>query len=78
MALTAIGDDAQARAARFIGSPSVRINGHDLEEDSDDEYSLRCRLYRSDDGLSGVPPGERVVKRLEEAMSRRGATGDTQ
>ena len=48
-------DDAVAR--RFLGSPSIRINGRDLETEENDstQYSMRCRVYRHGPGLSGVP-----------------------
>jgi hypothetical protein len=42
---------------RFIGSPSVRVNGEDIEQQHVDRvYSLACRVYRHDGGFSGVPP----------------------
>ncbi len=46
--------DTPEKAAefRFLGSPSVRINGEDIEQRSTDSGSLCCRTY---DG-EGVPP----------------------
>lgn len=46
---------------RFLGSPSIRINGKDIEgRDEASEYGLKCRIY-SDAGL-GVP-SERVLRK---------------
>ncbi len=48
----------QAEEERFLGSPSVRINGLDVEPGAGDrtDFGLKCRLYRSSDGQSGLPP----------------------
>jgi len=60
-------DDAVAK--RFLGSPSIRINGRDLEltEDGDTQYSMRCRVYRTGDKQSGVPAKALLAKRIQEA-----------
>lgn len=54
-------DDAVAR--RFLGSPSIRINGKDIEIEENEltQYSMRCRLYRQSDSQAGVPPKELLV-----------------
>ncbi|MBA3300786.1 MAG: thioredoxin family protein [Thermoleophilaceae bacterium] len=48
----------QAEEERFLGSPTVRVNGADIDPTAAErtDYGLNCRLYRSDDGASGVPP----------------------
>lgn len=50
----------QAERERFLGSPSVRIDGRDVDPAAGerDDFGLKCRLYRSDEGASGVPPDE--------------------
>ncbi len=50
-------DPAVAAAVRFPGSPTIRINGIDIEPGFSDpgDYTPRCRLYRSSAGLRGVP-----------------------
>jgi hypothetical protein len=57
-------DDAERR--RFLGSPTIRVDGEDIEPDarSRTDYAMSCRLYRG----SGVPPRE-----LIEAAVRRAA-----
>ena len=50
--------DAEAAAAlRFIGSPTVRVDGHDIEPGADtrDGFVLACRVYKTDSGYSGQP-----------------------
>ena len=46
-------DDAQR--LRFLGSPTVRVNGVDIDPTAGDRthYALSCRVYP---GVSGLPP----------------------
>ena len=43
---------------RFLGSPTVRVNGHDIEPGADDRdgFTLACRVYRTESGQGSVPP----------------------
>ena len=54
-----------AEANRFIGSPSVRINGRDVEPEARDrtDFGLGCRMYRR----GGVPPKTLLEAGLREA-----------
>ena len=58
--LRRITDDEAAQRERFLGSPTVRVNGHDVEPDAErrTDYGMKCRLYRTPDGLSGQPQEE--------------------
>ena len=55
----------EATRKRFIGSPSVRVHGKDIEPEARErtEYTLSCRIYS--DG--GVPPRELLKAALKEA-----------
>jgi hypothetical protein len=55
--LRRITDDEAAQRERFLGSPTVRVNGRDIEPDAErrTDYGLKCRLYRTPAGLSGQP-----------------------
>jgi len=48
-------DDAER--LRFLGSPTVRVDGRDIEPGADErtDYALACRVYRTADGASGTP-----------------------
>lgn len=62
--------DAQAAvAARFLGSPTVRVNGRDVEPGADErsDVAFSCRVYRSEGGLSGQPSAEWIRHALAEA-----------
>jgi hypothetical protein len=55
--LRRITDDDAAQRERFLGSPSVRVDGHDVEPGAErrTDFGMKCRLSRTADGLSGLP-----------------------
>ncbi len=59
----------EAERLRFLGSPSVRVDGRDVEPGADErfDFGMTCRLYRSAAGQSGVPPREWIEEALREA-----------
>lgn len=58
----------EAEAQRFVGSPSVRVNGKDIEAEvwGRTDFGLSCRIYRG----GGVPPEELIADALREAAER--------
>jgi hypothetical protein len=58
--LRRITDDEAAQREHFLGSPTVRVNGRDVEPDADlrTDFGLKCRLYPAPTGLSGQPEDE--------------------
>ena len=65
--LRRIADDAAAQRERFLGSPTVRVDGRDIEPGADDrdDYGMKCRLYATSKGLAGVPEDEWLLRALE-------------
>jgi len=61
-----IDDAEQAQRERFLGSPTVRVNGRDVDPGAGrrEDYGLSCRLYAGTDGLRGTPPDEWVLTAL--------------
>jgi hypothetical protein len=51
-------DPATAERVRFPGSPTIRVDGRDIQPDLEDpgDYTPRCRLYRTERGLERIPP----------------------
>ncbi|MHB8659534.1 MAG: DF family (seleno)protein [Solirubrobacteraceae bacterium] len=51
-----------AERLRFLGSPSVRVNGHDVEPGADlrETFVFACRVYRTPTNFSGQPAREWV------------------
>ena len=52
-----------AERERFLGSPTVRVDGRDIDPGARgrDDFGLKCRLYRTDQGLVGIPPDAWVL-----------------
>jgi hypothetical protein len=61
-----IADDLQAEHYSFQGSPSIKLNGIDLWEETRSEYHMGCRVYKTPTGLAGLPTVEMILKRLNE------------
>ena len=56
-----------AEQERFLGSPTLRINGRDVDSTAAQriDYGLKCRLYATDDGLHGTPPDAWILDALD-------------
>jgi hypothetical protein len=67
-----IPDQAAADQARFLGSPTVRVAGRDVEPgvELSGEYTLECRLYRHAHRLAGYPQQRWVRDALVAAVGR--------
>jgi hypothetical protein len=59
---------------RFLGSPTVRVDGVDVEPGADErnDYGLKCRLYRTEGGVHGEPPIDWVIA----ALGRRASSAE--
>ena len=46
----------------FLGSPTIRVDGHDVEPGADERegFQLACRVYRTETGFAGQPSAEWV------------------
>ncbi len=66
-----IPDERAARAAGFLGSPSVRINGRDVEPAArwSAEFGMMCRIYPDGGTRIGLPSREFIRRALREAAN---------
>ena len=60
----------QAEHVRFLGSPSVRVDGIDVDPTAVDrvDYGMKCRLYRDEGGLRGTPPDQWILEAVNQAQ----------
>ena len=65
--LVGVPDAEAAARLRFLGSPTVRVDGQDVEPDADRrrEFALCCRVYRTPHGLQGQPDPDWIRGALE-------------
>jgi hypothetical protein len=61
-----IATEEEAQQHRFLGSPSPRVNGRDVEPAAEgrDGYGLLCRIYATPGGLVGVPADQWITDAL--------------
>ena len=67
--LVRVDDPDAAAELRFLGSPTVRVDGRDVEPRAEErrEFVLSCRVYRSEHGFSGQPDEAWIRDALREA-----------
>jgi hypothetical protein len=67
MKLRKVESEEDATRLRFLGSPTVRVDGRDIEARADGrtDYGLKCRLYRTRAGIAGAPADGLIVGALE-------------
>ena len=53
----------QARQLRFVGSPTIRVDGQDIDPPSDPRYALTCRIYRLEDNRISPLPSKDMIRR---------------
>lgn len=63
---TRVHSETQAHELRFLGSPTVRIDGADVDPGAQGrtEFGLQCRLYSFRGQLHGYPPRELIRRAL--------------
>ena len=56
-----VESEEQARKLRFVGSPTICVDGQDIDPPSDSRYALTCRAYRlADDRISPLPSKDMI------------------
>ena len=68
----AIVTDEQAEQARFLGSPTVRVDGVDVDASAvgRTDYGLKCRLYVTSQGRQHSPPEAWIRAALRRSRER--------
>lgn len=68
--LLRIDTDEQAQQERFVGSPTIRIDGADVDDPGEQPFSLTCRIYHRRDGrVSPTPDPADVREALIRALT---------
>jgi hypothetical protein len=67
--LVEVPDDEAAVAFRFLGSPTIRVDGRDVEPGAAEreDFTLACRIYRTERGLAGQPDAAWIRAALSRA-----------
>jgi hypothetical protein len=59
-----ITTDDEAKRERFYGSPTILIDGRDVQDPGDNPIGLSCRVYRRTDGTVSPLPDPEDIRRL--------------
>jgi hypothetical protein len=72
VAYTEVYDSEDARANRFLGSPSIRVDGIDVEygEREPDEYQAGTRYYNTPDGWKPYPHARLIANTILEMQAK--------
>lgn len=58
----------KAAELHFLGSPSIRVNGFDIEKQKNEDFAFSCRIYEEGGKKSGIPSKNLINKALEESI----------
>jgi len=65
-----VADYKAVKRLRFFGSPTIRIDGKDIEREKRNvnTFTMACRLYKNPGGSVGLPPDKMVSDAIDEAV----------
>jgi hypothetical protein len=67
-----VATDDAADAERFTGSPTIRVDGADVQDPGGEPVGLTCRIYHRRDGrVSPVPDPDDLRDALRRALNRQ-------
>jgi hypothetical protein len=60
-----------AQRLKFVGSPTIMVNGRDIDPPTTSYHDLTCRAYRLEDGrISPLPSETMIRKAIREAKAK--------
>ena len=66
-----VESEEQAHELRFVGSPTILLNGQDIDPPPpDSHYALTCRAYRLEDGRISPLPSPDTIRRAIDAAEK--------
>jgi hypothetical protein len=73
LSLVNVQDEEAAHRLRFLGSPTIRVNGRDIDPGSEgrSDYGLSCRVFRTAEGIAGQPDERWLCRALAAAAEKR-------
>jgi hypothetical protein len=65
-----VESEEQARELRFVGSPTIRVDGQDIDPPRDSRYALTCRVYRLEDDRISPLPSKDMIRRALTSLAK--------
>lgn len=74
-----VGSEDEALQNDFLGSPTIRVNGVDIEPSArtSKEFGRKCRVYMEGGELSGVPSKELILNAIKETQNGESSVTDS-
>ena len=64
-----VRNEEEANQYGFLGSPTIQVDGQDIEVSRrTDKTSFSCRVYRTQKGISGVPPKDLLLEAFKKVQ----------
>jgi len=57
-----VDTEGQARKLRFLGSPTILIDGQDFDPPAEPHYALTCRAFQLEDGRISPLPSLQMIR----------------
>ena len=67
--LERVDTSEDAERLRFVGSPTLLVDGRDPFADGGGSFGLSCRVYQTPEGFAGSPTTDQVRAALHDAQS---------
>jgi hypothetical protein len=64
LSLERVESAEEAERLRFVGSPTILIDGRDAFPSGGETVGLACRVYETPDGLAGCPTSDQLRRVL--------------
>ena len=58
-----VQSDEEAKRLRFTGSPTILVDGKDIQPPTTTHYSMACRAYQLEDGRISPLPSEAMIRK---------------
>jgi hypothetical protein len=55
--------DEDAHKLKYVGSPTIIVNGHDIAPPETHHYAVTCRAYRVEGGRISPLPSEPMIRK---------------
>lgn len=69
--VTEVESEEQAQELHFAGSPTILLNGRDIDPPPPDApYALTCRAYRLEDGRISPLPSRSMIRKAISAAAK--------
>lgn len=68
-----VDDEERAVELKFLGSPTIYVDGKDIDPPVEPHYALACRTYRLEDGRISPLPSLSMIRRALKSSKEKSA-----